>query len=156
LVNTISLNCNKEIAFLCRKCIFGNNNIKSTFEKYSEKVILGKIKFWECLEFVTTRQEKFDNIRTFDLTKIVSLMKSLINQKAIDRITVYPRNAKQKSLLKSLLEEMKVRFEIATTKDETLLSESDFFAKIDKSIDQAANGNTKPLSKEKQKEFLGL
>ncbi len=141
---------------MCRKCIFGNNNIKSTFEKYSEKVILGKIKFWECLEFVTTRQEKFDNIRTFDLTKIVSLMKSLINQKAIDRITVYPRNAKQKSLLKSLLEEMKVRFEIATTKDETLLSESDFFAKIDKSIDQAANGNTKPLSKEKQKEFLGL
>jgi hypothetical protein len=83
-------------------------------------------------------------------------MKSLINQKAMDRITVYPRNSKQKSLLKSLLEEMKVRFEIATTKDEALLSERDFFAKIDKSINQAENGNTKPLPKEKQKEFLGL
>ena len=83
-------------------------------------------------------------------------MKSLINQKAMDRITIYPRNAKQKSLLKSLLEEMKVRFEIATTKNEALLSERDFFAKIDKSIDQAANGNTKPLPKENQKEFLGL
>lgn len=40
---------------------------------------------------------------------------------------------------------MKVQFEIATTKDETLLSEKDFFAKIDKSITQAENGNTKPL-----------
>jgi methionine aminopeptidase len=38
----------------------------------------------------------------------------------MERITVYPRNAKQKSLLKFLLEEMKVRFEIETKKDETL------------------------------------
>ena len=74
----------------------------------------------------------------------------------MESITVYPKNAKQKSLLKSLLEEMKVRFEIATSKDETLLSEKDFFAKIDKSITQAENGNTKPLSKDKQTEFLGL
>jgi uncharacterized protein YlxP (DUF503 family) len=74
----------------------------------------------------------------------------------MEKITVYPRNAKQKSLLKSLLEEMKVRFEIATTKDETLLSEKDFFDKIDKSITQAENGITKPLTKDKQKEFLGL
>lgn len=71
-------------------------------------------------------------------------------------MTIYPRNAKQKFLLKSLLEEMKVRFEIATTNDETLLSEKDFFAKIDKSITQAENGNTKQLPKNKQKEFLGL
>ena len=74
----------------------------------------------------------------------------------MERITVYPRNAKQKSLLKSLLEEMKVRFEIATTEDEILLSEKDFFDKIDKSITQAENGNTKQLPKNKQKEFLGL
>lgn len=74
----------------------------------------------------------------------------------MERITVYPRNEKQKSLLKSLLEEMKVRFEIANTKDETLLSEKDFFAKIDKSITQAENGNIKQLPKNKQKEFLGL
>lgn len=74
----------------------------------------------------------------------------------MESITIYPKNEKQKSLLKSLLEEMKVRFEIAVSKDETLLSEKEFFAKIDKSITQAENGNTKPLSKDKQKEFLGL
>ena len=74
----------------------------------------------------------------------------------MERITIYPRNAKQKSLLKSLLEEMKVHFEIATTKEDTLLSEKDFFAKIDKSIIQAEIGNTKQLPKNKQKEFLGL
>ena len=74
----------------------------------------------------------------------------------MESITVYPKNAKQKLLLKSLLEEMKVRFEIATSKDETLLSEKDFFAKIDRSITQAENGNTKPLFKDKQTEFLGL
>ena len=74
----------------------------------------------------------------------------------MESIAVYPKNAKQKSLLQSLLEEMKVRYEIATSNDETLLSEKDFFAKIDKSIAQSENGNTKVLSKDKQKEFLGL
>lgn len=74
----------------------------------------------------------------------------------MESITVYPKNAKQKSLLKSLLEEMKVRYEIATSNDETVLSEKDFFAKIDKSITQSENGNTKILSKDEQKEFLGL
>ena len=74
----------------------------------------------------------------------------------MESITVYPKNEKQKSLLKSLLEEMKVRFEIARLKDDTSLSEKDFFAKIDKSISQAENGETKKLSKVQQKEFLGL
>lgn len=74
----------------------------------------------------------------------------------MESITVYPKNAKQKSLLKSLLEEMKIRFEIETSKNETLLSEKDFFAKIDMSITQAENGNAKPLSKDKQTEFLEL
>ncbi len=74
----------------------------------------------------------------------------------MESITVYPKNEKQKSLLKSLLEEMKVRFEIESSKEDTLLSEKDFFAKIDKSIEQAEKGNTKTLSKAKQREFLGL
>lgn len=74
----------------------------------------------------------------------------------MESITVYPKNAKQKSLLKSLLEEMKVRFEIASSKDETLLSEKEFFAKIDKSVNQAQKGNTKILTKDNQKGFLGL
>ena len=74
----------------------------------------------------------------------------------MESITIYPKNEKQKSLLKSLLEEMKVRFELSSTKDETLLSEKEFFDKIDKSISQAESGKTKTLLKDKQKEFLGL
>jgi hypothetical protein len=74
----------------------------------------------------------------------------------MESITIYPKNEKQKSLLKSLLEEMKVRFEIASDKDDTLMSEQAFFEKIDKSIAQAEKGNTKTLSKDKQKELLGL
>ena len=31
----------------------------------------------------------------------------------MESITIYPKNTKQKSLLKSLLEEMKIQFEIA-------------------------------------------
>jgi hypothetical protein len=74
----------------------------------------------------------------------------------MESITIYPNNEKQRSLLKSLLEEMKVRFEITKDNDETLLSEEEFYSKIDKSIEQAQNGQTKVLSKEAQKELLGL
>jgi len=73
----------------------------------------------------------------------------------MESITIYPKNEKQKSLLKSLLEELKVRFEIGE-KDETLLSEEDFYKKIDKSIEQAESGKTTNISKDKQREFLGL
>ena len=73
----------------------------------------------------------------------------------MESITIYPKDEKQKSLLKSLLEELKVRFEMGE-KDETLLSEEDFYKKIDKSIEQAESGKTKNLSKDKQKEFFNL
>jgi hypothetical protein len=59
-------------------------------------------------------------------------------------------------MLKSLLEEMKIQFEIASTKDETSLNEEDYYAKLDKSISQAEAGKTKCLPKDKQKEFLGI
>jgi len=74
----------------------------------------------------------------------------------MESITIYPKNEKQKSLLKSLLEEMKVRFEIASDKDETLFKEKDFYDKIDKSIFQAESGKKRTLSKDNQKDFLGL
>ena len=74
----------------------------------------------------------------------------------MESITVYPKNKKQHSLLKSLLEEMKVPFEVSSANDETLLSETEFLAKIDKSISQAEQGLTKLLPEDKQKEFLGL
>jgi hypothetical protein len=41
----------------------------------------------------------------------------------LESIIIYPKNAKQKTLLKSLLEEIKIQFEIASTKDETSLNE---------------------------------
>jgi hypothetical protein len=74
----------------------------------------------------------------------------------MESIIAYPKNEKQIYLLKSLLEEMKVRFEVAKFKDDTLLSEKDFFEKIDKSISQAKLKKTKILSKNDQKAFLGL
>ena len=74
----------------------------------------------------------------------------------MDSITIYPKNEQQKSLLKSLLKEMKVRFEVAESEEQTLLSESEFIAKIDKSVNQVEAGQTKKLTKEQQKEFLGL
>jgi hypothetical protein len=74
----------------------------------------------------------------------------------MESIIAYPKNEKQIYLLKSLLEEMKVRFEVAKFKDDTLLNEKDFFEKIDKSISQAKLKKTKILSKNDQKAFLGL
>lgn len=73
----------------------------------------------------------------------------------MESITIYPKDEKQKSLLKSLLEELKVRFEIGE-KDETLVSEEDFYKKIDKSIEQAESGKTTNIPKDKQKEFFNL
>ena len=74
----------------------------------------------------------------------------------MESIIIYSKNAKQKTMLKSLLEEMKIQFEIASTKDETSLNEEEYYAKLDKSISQAEAGKTKCLPKEKQKEFLGI
>ena len=74
----------------------------------------------------------------------------------MDRITIYPKNEKQKALLKSLLEEMKVRFEVGKYDEQELLSENEYFAKIDKSLKQAETGKTKKLGKDNQKGFLGL
>ena len=74
----------------------------------------------------------------------------------MDSITIYPKNEKQKSLLKSLLEEMKVRFEMGQNNEQVLLTEKEYVAKIDKSLQQAVSGQTKKLDKKQQKEFLGL
>ena len=51
---------------------------------------------------------------------------------------------------------MKIRFELAPSKDETLFTEKEYFTKIDKSIAQIKSGKSKSLSKENQTEFLGL
>lgn len=74
----------------------------------------------------------------------------------MDSITIYPKNEKQKSLLTSLLEEMKVRFEVGRNDDQALLTENEYISKIDRSLEQAQSGKTKKLDKDQQKEFLGL
>lgn len=74
----------------------------------------------------------------------------------MESITIYPKNEKQKTLLKSLLEEMKVHFEVDKINDESLLSKDEFYSKIDKSIEQAEKGKLRTLTPEEQKEFLGL
>jgi glutaredoxin len=74
----------------------------------------------------------------------------------MESITIYPKNEKQKVLLKSLLKEMNVQFKTRKITDNTLLTEDEFYAKIDKSVQQAENGESKLLSEERQKEFLGL
>ncbi|HBK33317.1 MAG TPA: hypothetical protein DDZ78_17075 [Porphyromonadaceae bacterium] len=70
--------------------------------------------------------------------------------------TIYPKDKKQKSLLTALLEEMRVDFEVRTSRDDSLLTEEAFYAKIEKSIQQAESRKLKTLTKDKQKEFLGL
>ncbi|MBS1737210.1 MAG: hypothetical protein JSS98_11490 [Bacteroidetes bacterium] len=57
----------------------------------------------------------------------------------MESITIYPKNEKQKSLLKSLLEEMKIRFKISKA-DDTLMTEEEFYAKIDSAKQQAKEG----------------
>ncbi len=74
----------------------------------------------------------------------------------MESITIYPKNEQQKSLIKSLLAEMKIQFEVKKSIDNTLLTEDEFYKKIDKSIEQAEKGYAKSLQKNKQKEFLGL
>ncbi len=71
-------------------------------------------------------------------------------------ITIYPKNEKQNSLLKALLEEMQVRFEISRKGDDSLLSEKEFLSKIDRSLKQAELGQTRVLSKDDQKKILGF
>ena len=74
----------------------------------------------------------------------------------MESITIYPKNEKQKNLLKSLLEEMKIRFEFVKSDDDTLFSKKSYFDKVDESIKQAEEGNTQKLTKDQQSAMLGL
>jgi hypothetical protein len=74
----------------------------------------------------------------------------------MESITIYPKDKKQATLLKSLLEELKVSFSLNKSDHEIAMTELEFKAKIDKSIEQAHAGQTKKLSKNDQKALLGL
>ena len=51
---------------------------------------------------------------------------------------------------------MKVRFEVGTSSENSLLTENEFIAKIDKSIREAESGKIKKLMQNEQKQFLGI
>ena len=71
-------------------------------------------------------------------------------------IIVYPKNEKQKNLLQSLLEEMKVRYIVDKAENNSKMTKDEFFQKIDSSLDEAEKGKTIKISKEEQKTLLGL
>lgn len=73
----------------------------------------------------------------------------------MENIIITPENKKQFAAIKNFLEEMKIRFR-TEKEDDTLMTEEEFYAKIDRSIKQAEEGKVKTLTKEKQKELLGL
>lgn len=73
----------------------------------------------------------------------------------MENIIVTPKNESQLSAIKNFLKEMKVSFK-TEKKDDTLLTEEEFYDKIDASIKEAKEGKVKTLSKEKQRELLGL
>lgn len=72
----------------------------------------------------------------------------------MDQIIIIPKTEKQSSVIQAFLREMKIRFN--TKSDDTQMSEEEFYAKIDESIKQAEEGKVETLSKEQQKEMLGL
>lgn len=67
---------------------------------------------------------------------------------------IYPKNEKQKSLLKSLLEEMKIRFEIPKA-DDALMSEEEFYAGIDEAIQQVEEGKVVKYTPELRQKLFG-
>lgn len=73
----------------------------------------------------------------------------------MEAITIFPKNEKQRNLLKTLLQELKVPYEEGTL-EEASLSKEDYLAKIDRSIQQATEGKAKRIDKDAQREFLGL
>lgn len=56
----------------------------------------------------------------------------------MESITILPKNEKQFSVIKAFLKEMKIKF--TTEKDETLMSEKEFYDKIDEAIKEVEEG----------------
>lgn len=73
----------------------------------------------------------------------------------MENIVIMPKNKKQFAAIKNFLEEMKIRFR-TEKEDDTLMTEEEFYAKIDLSIKQAEEGKVTRVKKEDLKAFLGL
>ena len=68
---------------------------------------------------------------------------------------IIPKNEKQLSVIKAFLKEVKIHFR-TEKKTITLMTEEEFYAKIDHSIKQAKEGKVKRIKEEDLKAFLGL
>ncbi|RKD16260.1 hypothetical protein BCY91_05150 [Pelobium manganitolerans] len=72
----------------------------------------------------------------------------------MENIIVTPKNESQLSAIKNFLKEMKVSFK-TEKKDDTLLTEEEFYDKIDASIKEAKEGKVKVVNtKEELNTFL--
>ncbi|MFA7446457.1 MAG: DUF2683 family protein [Flavobacteriaceae bacterium] len=74
----------------------------------------------------------------------------------MENIIITPENKKQFTAIKNFLEEMKIRFR-TEKEDDTLMTEEEFYAKIDKSKQQAREGKVVKYTPElRQKLFGGI
>ena len=69
----------------------------------------------------------------------------------MEPIIIYPKNPRQYSDIRALLEEMKVKFKM---KDETLMTEKEFYSKINRAAKQAEAGKKIKLTPEIEKELF--
>lgn len=72
----------------------------------------------------------------------------------MEPIIIYPKNPRQYSVIRALLEEMKVKFKVTEEKDQTLMAEGEFYAKIDRAVKQAEAGKKIKLTPEIEKELF--
>ena len=73
----------------------------------------------------------------------------------MESITIYPKNKKQTSLLKSLLEAMNINFDTKEAeKDDTLMSKEEFYAKIDEARKEIEEGKGIEYTPELKKELF--
>ena len=73
----------------------------------------------------------------------------------MEPIIIYPKNPHQYSVIKALLEEMKVKFKTPVKEnDETLMTEEAFYAKINSAAKQAEAGKKIKLTPELEKELF--
>lgn len=70
----------------------------------------------------------------------------------MENIIIIPKNEKQSNVIKAFLAEMKIRFK--TVKEDSIMTEEDFYSKIDRSIQQAKDGKTHGLTPELKKELF--
>ncbi|MFT4094511.1 MAG: hypothetical protein QM640_12810 [Niabella sp.] len=71
----------------------------------------------------------------------------------MENIVIIPESKKQFSAIKAFLEEMKIRFK-TEKQDDALMTEAEFYAKIDRSIKQAEEGKVVEYTPELEKKLF--